>query len=280
MKRLFFTVLLGSIATASLAQHTFYDQDGNKTKKVVGIKHVLTFQEANSITMPDTASSKDGDPFEMLSLGGVLIDAIPKALEFAGELTTTLIDENLLKYTYEFEAQNSFLGGSGDIPAFNIERSFLNKSGVLENSLNMEFIPVFNSDESGFVYSLQSILVNESGAKLKSKYNHNNYSVELTIGYFDGKEKQEIKTSIFTAELIEVGKKVDLTAYRTELIHLMPNFRITDIHAKIIETNTAKIKAEKLKKLNDDYGDDLQDVLKSIYDFFTGEKDNDDEADS
>jgi len=56
------------------------------------------------------------------------------------------------------------------------------------------------------------------------------------------------------------------------------SFRITDVHAKIIETNAAKIKAEKLKKLNDEYGDDAQNLLKSIYEFFTDSED--DEADS
>jgi hypothetical protein len=61
---------------------------------------------------------------------------------------------------------------------------------------------------------------------------------------------------------------------------LNADFTISEVSVKIIETNTAKVKAERIKSNYDKYSDDAKETAKNIVNFYIEKsKDKEDEED-
>ena len=269
LKKILLFSLMFAVVTVS-AQDKFYKKDAEKTdKKIVGIKYALQFNETDGFEPKRIKKANaSGLPF--------IAALLPSVVKLGLTITSKSIEKNLKKYTAEFETRNTYIGQEKIIPGFTVTRSIMLKDrNGLKPSLSMTFKPflIKNSEGLGnsFVYNLTEINLTSSEAKMKKKYLLNNYLIELEITYFDGEEKKKQSMSPMQIQLIPHGiTTFKNKEYITDKLPISTTFKISEIGIKVIETNSAKVRAEKLNQLNENYAENVDGIATTIINYFTG----------
>lgn len=267
-----------TISSFGFCQSNFYKQDGTKIS-VIGEQATLTFTE-NNIPIPEKVVEAGFAETLIASL-------LPGFIDLGFKITTDIIEKNLKKFTSEFSARNTYINDKQYISGFQVQRKIVHKEGgKKEDALVMEFIPKPVGTNT-FVFALESISVPYSGAKSKKGYNRNDYTLEIKVTYYDGKEKKEQTSAPIAVQLVEIasGGSYELKdgskyLYMSDKFPLNADFTISEVSVKIIETNTAKVKAERIKSNYDKYSDDAKETAKNIVNFYIEKsKDKEDEED-
>lgn len=169
-----------------------------------------------------------------------------------------------------------FINEKNCISSFKVQRQIVLKDkSTKTDAFEMEFIPIEVGNT--FVFAIDNIAVPYSGAKSKIGYNFNDYTVEIKVSYFDGKEKKEQTSAPISLQLFEIGSGTNTYPlkdansnylYLSDKFPLNPDFTISGVSVKIIETNTAKVKAERIKSIYDKYADDVKGAANNIVNFY------------
>lgn len=261
-------VLITSILTSSLifGQSNFYKKDGKKIP-IIGEQVKLEF--TSDIALERPPENEEGFAETLVAT------LLPSAIDLGFKVSNSLIEKKLKKFTSEFSARNTYMNEDKYITGFTIIRNIKNEDkNEKELAFSAKFQPIKVNDNT-FVFAISEMVVNSSGAKTKKGYNNNDYTLEIKVSYYDGKEKKEQTSGPITIQLFEIqNQNYQLTysssnyTYLSDKFPLNPNFNISEVSVKIVETNTAKVKAEKIKSLHDKYSEDAKGLAKNIVNFY------------
>src|SRR5690606_16102626 len=117
-------------------------------------------------------------------------------LDLGFKISTDLVKKNISKYTSEFSVRNSYTGPKNSLPGFIIRRKYHQKDQKEAlPSLEIAFTPKLKGEENFFYFEISSLNLQHSKAKIKGDYNLLDYTIEIKLGYFEGKEKKYITSS-------------------------------------------------------------------------------------
>lgn len=272
-------VLLISIAVQSWGQAKFYNAKGEKTK-IIGEETVLFFPDANkcSIPSPDDATTKS------VGAAAVIATLLPSAIDLGFKGIGKLIEKNTKSFAGEFSARTPYLkSGSAFISQFDVYRTILIKGEKQKDTAFIaRIVPLEIKGENTFVFAVKELDVRKSGAKIKTNYDYNDYTIEIKVTYYNrkAKEKKEMTSSPISIQLKQVGEKevyfsgCELSAikpkpqYLSDKFPINPDFIISEIAVKVTETNPYKIKSEKIKNLYDESSDSLKEMAGKVINLY------------
>lgn len=272
MKTILVSLLL-AFSLLGFCQTRFYQTEGKKIS-VYGEQTRLTFTKEKAIPILLYTEQEQ----EMNIQESLVLSLIPSLIDLGFKITSDLIDKNLKKYTCEFSVRNTFMDTENYISSFYIKKSILlkNNSNMME-AFSISIVPI-KVDENTFVFAIDKILTTYSGAKSKSGYNLNDYIIEIKVSYFDKTEKKEQTSSPITLQLLKIGdsaytlKEGNTYLFVTDKFPVSADMKISEVSVKIVETNTAKVKAEKIKATYDNYSEDVKGEVKNIINFYNGKE--------
>lgn len=261
-------IFLLANSSIGFSQTKFYQKDGKKVN-VIGEKTTLTF---NSDQLGRPANP------EGFAAGAALASLVPSLIDLGFKISTNVIEKNLKKYTNSFTARNAYSEPKQYASGFTVERKIrIKKTTSNSQAFSVKFTPL-KVDDNTFVFAVNELSVAYSGAKTKKGYNLNDYAIEIKVTYYDGKEKKEQTSSPISIQLFELssseellsgdGKNASQYKYISDKFPLNPTFVISEISVKIVETNAAKVRAEKIKDFSDNYADDAKDLIKNIVNLY------------
>ncbi len=261
-KTLTFLFLLSTILASG--QKTFYLENGDKIKGV-GERATLRFNKDVALSFP----AEEAGFAETL-----IASLLPSIIDVGFKISSNLVEKNLKKYTDEFSSRNTYTDNQNYITSFEVVREMIPiGSPALTEAFKLSIVPV-QIDENTFVFAVDSISTSMSGAKVKKQLPYNDYTIEIKLTYFAEDEKKEQSSSPMTVSLLNVGESIYETRdgnnylYMTDKFPFNPDFSISEVSIKIIETNSGKIKAEKIKASYDSYSEDAKEGAKSILNFY------------
>ncbi len=263
----FITTFLLTISLLNYGQTTFYKANGEKVK-VIGEQTTLKF---NSISLSVDKPEKFA--------GTLIASLLPSIIDLGFKVSSDIIENNLQKYTNDFSARNTYRNSDFYISGFEISRKVLKKgeSNTTE-AFNLSVVPLQVNDNT-FVFAVDNILTMLSGAKSKPGLNYNDYMIEIKLTYFNGKEKKEQSSSPINISMLSIDQKnygvknetPDEYLYVSDKFPFNPEYSISEVSVKIIETNSSKVRAEKIKNSYDKYSEDIKDIAKNIINFYIDE---------
>lgn len=266
MKTILTSIFL-SAAILSNAQTTFYKTDGCKLK-VIGEQTTLQFTGQDTLLKPTKVD-------EQKIAGTLIASLLPSIIDLGFKISSDLIEKNLKKYTNEFSARNAFLNTKECyISGFNVKREVLTKGEMVKNdAFNMSVVPV-RVDDKTFVFAVKEMSTAISGAKTKKGFN-NDYAIEIKMAYYNGTEKKEqssnpmvISSLNFNSNNSSKNQNANTYLCVSDKFPINADYDVSEISIKIIETNAAKVRAEKIKASYDKYSDDAKEGVKNILNFY------------
>lgn len=257
-----------TISQLGFCQIKFYEEDGKKIA-VSGEKTTLTFTKGNDIeTVEVTEENGFVSPF-LAAVG-------PSVIKGIFDITTDLIEKNLKTFTSEFTARNTYLKDKKYVSGFKILREIQRKDSVnKETAFELEFVPVKVGEK--FVYAVHKIDLKKSGARSIKEKNLNDYAIEIKVTFYNGDEKKEQTSAPISLSLVSINstlERKDLVDAEGQYLFVSDKFplntkwEISEVSVKIIETNTAKVNAEKIKSISDKYSDDVQETANTIFNLY------------
>ncbi|PPL04280.1 hypothetical protein [Parapedobacter indicus] len=280
MKSIFLPLFLIIPAFVS-GQIKFYGKDGTVVN-AIGERTTLTFSKNESLPVPQWEPAEEG--FTVTTIAALL----PSVIDLGFKITSNVMEKRLKEYVNEFSARNTYTDNNSYISGFKIERTLVretaNNSGDAAFSLSLIPLPV---DTNTFVFAVDGISVNYSGARTKKGYNLNDYLIEIKVSYYDGSEKKEQASNPITLQMVGFGA-IDYALsgpdgtrlYITDKFPLNPDLTISEVSVKVVETNTAKAKVEKIKAISDKYKEDAKEGTKNIINLFIEQQESTDEDES
>ena len=282
-----FAIIMGLFS--SYAQNKVYNKSGDG-KSIAKELNTLIFSESN-VPFP-----------EELEESGLIATLIPSIVDLGFKIATTELEKRKKKFTYEYSLSRSYLNAGKKfpislqqdkpdgtketitvhrrvVPNFIFERKIKLKDGALETAFKVSFKAMEVEGADGFIYYIDDILLNKSGAKTTAKNFLMDYSFEIkpTLMILNDKKKYEKKVqelSPITLKMIDFGanSNTELRAlfatkeYRTEIIPLSREGRFAELSLKIIETNPAQVNIEKVLETINTYKEDAKTIINNIID--------------
>ncbi len=268
MKNLLTTIILITMFN-TYAQSVVYDKTGSK-KKLLKDELIITLEERNQ---------NEADFFsDNMKESSVLLSLLPLGVDLAFKSIENYLDKNKEKFSGEYIGSviNEKLRNR-KLPNVIVERKIRiegSKDSIgLSFKLNAERVdPIFPLA----YYELDFFILNYSKAKTTSKHNKLNYSIQITpILYLSkiaekGKEitiieKKELETTPITINMVEFDQEMmkdrNKKNYRTGLFNLPKDAVLAEVKIEIVETNPAKVKAEKLLEFFNSNKDDIKTIV-------------------
>ncbi|MGB0523746.1 MAG: hypothetical protein ACPGJS_12340 [Flammeovirgaceae bacterium] len=282
-KIIILTLIMSLSSLCSFGQSKFYKENG-KPIRVIGENTQLVFQKKNSIIIRKTDKSDKNNKFEFFGAGTLAATLLPSIIDLGFKITTNQIERNLKKYTNEFSAANTYLGNPDAIPSFTVTRRFIKKENNKEykdsTALSFAFtpIPIFTKNDSSFVYVIkEKPTIKYSGAKVKEDYPFNDYTIELKVTFFNEGKKTTQDLSVKSVQLLKIGEPIEHDNardyfYISDQIPIGKGFRIAEVSVKMVETNVAKVRAERIQELSNTYADDVKEQVKTVVNYIIEDK--------
>lgn len=258
MKAFFFTSILIVMCFFTSAQKVVYNPDG-KAKDYQAEDLEINFHAGSGIQFPPKTGPE---------LAPALLALLPTVVNVGMKLTTSALENRAKKFSCEYTKQKSNLDlGSGEVPHFDLIRT-ISFGGKPDAALLIKFkaqsLPNF---KGGFVYYIESIDLNYAAAKVTSKHKTLDYTFEIKVGYFIDKEKKIQELAPITVTSVRFGKN-DYTAthlkYRSDIIPLPEGTVLADVAIKVIESNPAKVKAEKILALWNNQKEEVKTIINNF----------------
>jgi hypothetical protein len=249
MRRIFIISTLILMSLFAAAQRTVYSKDG---KTMHFIRQELDIEFSNSaIQIPKSESA-------LPAIAGA-------ALDIVFNLATDFLEKRAKKFTGEYvRTQSNLEMDERKVPDFSLVRTIWFKEGSPHSALEIKF-KALQIKNFGFVYYVESINLAYSKALTKSNSRQFDYTIEIKLVTYVGQEKKEIELSPLVITNIGFGlKKFGKPTFRTEIIPLVKDMRIAGVGLKVVETNPAKIKVEKIVEQWNKNKDSLKSILSKL----------------
>lgn len=253
MKRILTILILGTMFFNSFAQKNVYDKNN---KKLPYIKEdvELKFSESQ-IVIPQ----KEGE--ELAALASL----IPSAIDLGFKIATNSLEKRQKKFSGEYSTQNSYLeAGNKTIPNITFERKIILDSEY-ETALKIVLKAEKIDGIDGYYYYVESIDLYYSKAKTTGKSKMFDYTLEIKPTFYIDGEKKSQELHPISLSSIEFGEnKFEKNKYRTDIIPLPKDGIFAEVSVKIIETNPAKVKADKILEIYNNYKDDAKTIINNF----------------
>lgn len=267
MKSFFFTLIISFMCFFSNGQNHVFNKDGKKVN-FSSEDLDITFTKNTSVVFPPAVKKKEA---------GALLSLLPTAIDWAFKTTTSILEKRVKSFTAEYTRQKSYLEAfSKLVPDVVIERNV-----VIDNSsslaLRVDVIATPVNGMEAFVYSIDKINLNYSSARSTKKNATFDYTFEFKVTYLVDGKKETQELSPVTVTSVGYGNNTSLPSlkYRTDLIPLPAGGVFSELSVKIIETNPAKVRAEKILATWNNNKDEIKTVINN---FVPGKDDKDGEA--
>jgi hypothetical protein len=276
MKKTFFTLMLMAMCFFALAQQTVYSPSGNKRS--------YSSEDIDIVYTPSTVKYQQKTGPEFAGLAALL----PTAIDQLWKMTTNALEKRAKRFTAELNKQKSNLLIGGEfVPDFLFRRT-VKLDGTDTQAFSVQFRAApLDRFTGGFIYYVELIALNYSAAKFRGKDETLDYTFEIKITYYVGKEKKvhelaplaipsvQFGTSNFSGGSNDLNVKAK---HRTDIVPLPEGGRISDISVKVIESNPAKVKAEKILALWNENKDNIRTVVNNFIPEAKGTGGGDDDA--
>jgi len=259
------------------AQKTVYDKD-NKKLSYQKEDLDLIFQDAKiEIPQKEGEEGEEGEEFALLTA------LIPTAIDLGFKIATNSLEKRQKKFSGEYTIQKSYLdagkrnsNSKRTIPNIVFERKIQLKNS-LENALKIVFQAESIKDFDGYIYYVKSIALDYSKAKTTEKSKLLDYTIEVKPIFFVAGEKKAQELYPITINSVAFGKNdYEELKYRTDIIPLPRDGVFSEVSIKVIETNPAKIKSEKILEMISTYKDDAKTIINNIIESKSSDDSGDD----
>ena len=251
------------------AQNKVYDEKGNGisiTNENVDLEFVM-----DGVSVPQNEK-------EIESVVLSLIALLPKAVDLGFKAIGNALKKREKSFTGEYEIQKGNINlGVAQVPSFIFKREVALK-GSSENSnltpaieLKLKAEPV-NGFENAMYYAVEYVKLARSKARTTGTYNKLDYFIDIKLSFFitdeagtkTDKEVVDLNTIKIPYVKFNVQKALKKDQYISDIILLPKGARLAEVGLKIVESNPAKIKAEKISALFEKHQDDIKTVINNI----------------
>jgi len=196
-----------------------------------------------------------------------LMSMIPSAIDLGFKIAGNVLENRVKKFSGEYSVQRSYLDAAyGYIPDIRFYRTVtLEKNEEPALEISIVAIPIKGSNSLfGFVYSIESF--NLFYSKAISRGGTLDYTIEIKPTFIVNGEKKSQELFPITISSIGFGNSAfnDPTKHRTDIIPLPKDGFLAEIGIKIIETNPAKIRPEKIIAAITEYKDDAKTIINNF----------------
>jgi hypothetical protein len=194
-----------------------------------------------------------------------VIAMLPTLLNIGFQLTTSILEERVKKFTAEYTKSKSYLNaGESTVPNFIFVRTVtFNKDPTV--ALSIRFIAHKIEKIDGFIYYIDEINLANSSAKATSDKNTFDYSIEIKPTYLINNEKKVIELSPISVSSVGFSKnQYPALKNRTEIIPLPKGAILTEMSLKIVESNPAKVRAERILSVWNTYKDSTKTIINNF----------------
>lgn len=196
-------------------------------------------------------------------LAPLILAMLPTFVDASLKLTTKFLEKRAKSFAYEYSKQKSNIkAGDKEVPDLHFYRKLDNR-----DVLQIDFVAEPINGLNGFVYVVDLLTLDGSGARFTKKDLCLDYLIELKITFLINGERKIQELSPITLNSIKFGKN-DFSnnnmKHRTDIIPLPKGGVITEVALKITETNPRKINAEQIKDAWDDYKDDVKTIINNF----------------
>lgn len=220
-----------------------------------GVKNRYTSEDIDIVFSNSTVDFPKKESF-IATLAPMLVDGIFKA-------TTAILERRVKRFTAEYSKKKSNLNvGTAKVPNFTFIRTLELEGQGTVDALEIAVV-AFQVGSIGFVYEVKSIKLNYAAARTKRKSRCFDYTIEIKLSYsVDGEAKLlELAPLVISSVPFERTADFEAHKHRTEIIPLNQNAFITDVSLKIVETNPAKVRAEKILAIWNERKADAQTII-------------------
>ena len=250
MKALTFTLTIFFMSLFCNAQKIVYDDKGKK-HSYENEELDIHFEPGKGVVIGQ-ADTKNA---------AGLIGLLPTIVDAAFKITTKMLENRAKKFTAEYSKQKSYIDAYTfrDVPNFSFVRT-LNDTGA---AINMRFRSYSAGMGSSLAYySIDTITLNKSAAKSTAKSNVFDYTIELKLTILVKGEMKLIELAPLVISSVHFGPNpFPKNKHRTALFVTPQDAIITDIAVKIVETNPAQVRAEKILGLWNDQKDNAKTII-------------------
>ncbi len=258
MKSITLTLMISIVCFFANAQKIVYNKNYDKKQYVKEDVDLLLTE--SSIAIPSGAE-----------LAPILAGLLPTFVDMGLSLTTKALENRVKKFSGEYSKQNSFLdAGNGRIPNVKFVRKVdLGDVNGLVNALEIIFKAEPVNKVAGFVYYIESIRLDHTAAKVNSRNPTLDYTFELKVSFIVNGEKKVVEISPMQVNSIGFGMN-DFSAaplklkYRTDIIPLSEGAMVSEVSLKIVESNPAKVKAEKILATWNDQKESVTTIINNV----------------
>ena len=270
MKNLLTTLILITMFN-SYAQSVIYDKTGSK-KKLIKDELIITL-DSNNKGQPEFFS-------EDMKESSVLLSLLPLGVDLAFKSIGNYLEKNKEKFSAEYigSVLNEKIRNR-KLPNVVVERKI--QIGDDEDLTGLSFKLNAKKVDPTLplaYYELSSFQLNYSKAKTTSKHNKLNYTIQITpilyLSAVDEKdnsktititEKKELETTPITINMVEFNQEMmkdrNKKNYRSGLFNLPKDALLAEVKIEIVESNPAKVKAEKLLEFFNSNKDDIKTIV-------------------
>jgi len=252
MKTFTLTLILSVMFFSMNAQKIVYDKNNKK----------IDYQKEDS-ELKLTESKIKIEQKASQELGFAAL--IPTAIDLGFKIATKELEKRQKKFSGEYSNQNSYLN-AGNRSIADIE--FIRKVQIkknLETAIQIKLKAVQIDNIDGYYYYVESINLKYSKAKTTSKSRMFDYTIEIKPIFFVDGEKKSQELSPIKLTSIEFGDNVlEKNKYRTDIIPLPKGSFFAEASIKIVETNPAKVKADKILEIFNSYKDEAKTVINNF----------------
>tara|TARA_R110000868_G_scaffold207553_1_gene456558 strand:- start:143 stop:1063 length:921 start_codon:yes stop_codon:yes gene_type:complete len=270
MRNLLTTLILITMFN-TYAQSVVYDRSGSK-KRIIKDELIISLE---------VRKQNEADFYsDYMKESSTLLSLLPLGVDLAFKSIENYLDKNKEKFSGEYIGSviNEKLRNR-KLPNVIVERKIRIEGS--EDSIGLSF--KLNAERVDPIfplayYELDFFELNYSKAKTTSKHNKLNYSIQITpILYLSkieekGKdkeitiiEKKELETTPITINMVEFDQEImkdrNKKNYRTGLFNLPKDAVLAEVKIEIVETNPAKVKAEKLLEFFNSNKDDIKTIV-------------------
>ncbi len=202
-------------------------------------------------------------------MAGAIISSLPTLVNMGFQLTTSILEKRVKKFSCEYTKSQSYLEAGGKkVPKITFIRSIsFDDNNSYKPALEIVLVPYEVQGIQGFIYSVDSIILNYSSAKFRKEDSGLDYTIEIKPTFFINNEKKSIETSpiaISSVKFGENGNSYSNKKNRTDII-IMPNGAVlTEVSLKVIESNPAKVGAEKILSTWNSYKDSTKTIINNF----------------
>ncbi len=267
MKPFFLTLIFSTMLFNLNAQSKVFDDKGN-SHKIHNEEVDLIFGDINAgVSFPGAVGVQS---FSLAAL-------IPTAVDLGFKTISEALKKREQSFTGEYDVQKSNVNVSvAKVPA---SITFIRKVGLgnktnssLSEALKITLSAKPITDLTGAMYFvIDDLKLTYSKARTKQDYNKLDYNISLKLSFLvtdkDGNsEKKAIDLNPIKIPYVAFnsGTPFPVDKYISDIILLPKGGRLAEVSMKIVESNPAKIQAERISALFEEHKDTAKTIINNI----------------